>query len=514
MKKIPKKIITIIGCGASGIALFLLLVDLLIENKLQNKVKIFLIDKDSIATGGVAYHTEYACNLLNIPAIGMSIIHNNENHFYKWILHRQKEIKEEFPHFSLEPGEHFPRKLFSRYLKDTFHTALTIANRIGLQVSTMIDEVVDIEQKPEGYKLIFKKNKSLMTDYITLSVGGFETKICSSIDNLKNYFPSPYLKSKPLIEISKETDVFIIGTRLSAMDAILMLKSNQHFGKITCFSRNGQLPRVQGVYEMTEKPTIIHPNIIEKLTAFGKKNLKLNQILGLIRCEAEIQENKILDCKKIYKFYKNQRGLLKKEIELSINKIRPWQSALFKTNKMINSAWMKLNSEDQNLIYEKYLGYFLTYRSAMPVKTAIKIYDLMKKKQLAVLSSRLLPHFEPKNNKFIMPLSATKKIAADYVINATGISSDVSQSDQLLIKNLLKKEMITPHRLGGCEVDLKTLNAVQKNKEMNPSLFIMGAMTQGVHLSTSLLEHLVDCAFLIGHTILNRLTNGEKNNAS
>jgi uncharacterized NAD(P)/FAD-binding protein YdhS len=502
---IHKKTITIIGSSASGIAVFIQLIDLIINNKIHNKIKINIIDKYTIPTGGLAYETSYHCNLLNIPATGMSIVHNDKNHFYKWLLHNQHYIKELFNIDHLDPGNHFPRKLYGTYLKESFHTALTLARKVGIEVHTVVDEVIQSFKIQQGYKLLFKNNSCLLTDYFILCIGGFESHISQEFLHTDSYYSSPYSTNQPISTIPKNADVMIVGTRLSAIDSILMLKTNSHKGKIICISRHGQLPRVQGRYDDEQKPTILNEKMLDKLTHHGKTHLKLNQLLGLIRCEAELQENIILDCKKILNAYKNQRGLLKREIKLS-DAIRPWQAALFKVNKLANLAWLKLSESDQDIVYKKYLGHFLTYRSAMPLKTALKLYSYLKNKELFIFQNKLDITYNEKNKLYTAKVKNNiEEVKAPYLINATGISSNIAESYSPLIQTLLQNRLIKPNRFGGCNVDPLTLNVIDHNNKINNSIYAMGAITQGDHIATSLLEHLVDCSQVIAHSVLRNI---------
>lgn len=495
-----KKIITILGCGASGIAVFIQMVNLILFKKIQDRIKIIIIDKHAVPTGGLAYETSYDCNLLNIPATGMSIVEQDKNHFYHWILHHQYEIKNMFPDIKFNEGNHFPRKLYGIYLKESFESAINTSKKIGLEVDVIVDEVTEVQRNKENYNLIFKKNASVLTDYLIFCMGGFPTQLSEEVSQTSEYYTSPYSIAKPISKIPKTANVMIVGTRLSAIDSVLMLKANAHQGKIFCVSRNGQLPRVQGAHDNIQTPTILNEKIIKKLTHSGKKYLKLNQLLGLIRCEAEIQENIILDCKKIFNLYKNQKGLLRREIELSDNKIRPWQAALFKTNNLANKIWLHLSEEDQNRVYKNYLGHFLTYRSAMPFKTALKLYDYLKNKELSVFQSKSEIIYNAKKKLYSVEVDRkVDKIESSFLINATGISSNITTSNNMLMHNLLKNKLCEQHRLGGCNVNPNTLNIA------NTNMYVLGAITQGVHIATSLLEHLVSCSEVISNSIINRL---------
>jgi uncharacterized NAD(P)/FAD-binding protein YdhS len=57
--------------------------------------------------------------------------------------------------------------------------------------------------------------------------------------NRKNIFKS--LESENYSRIKSNDDVFIIGTGLSAVDAVLSLHNNRHTGKIYFFSTRGLL---------------------------------------------------------------------------------------------------------------------------------------------------------------------------------------------------------------------------------------------------------------------------------
>jgi len=69
-----------------------------------------------------------------------------------------------------------------------------------------------------------------------------ESEVCMDLRGMDNYFPSPW----PHPEVPAQASVAIIGTGLTAVDAVKQLYARGHKGKVVMVSRRGLLPTVKG----------------------------------------------------------------------------------------------------------------------------------------------------------------------------------------------------------------------------------------------------------------------------
>lgn len=489
--------IVIVGGGASGIALLANIVEKFIAANVSGW-EIIVVDKNKKIGPGLAYGASCDCNLLNTPAGTMGIYADRPQHFLDWLRENPKKWEEEFSYLTIGPFSTPPRRLYGIYLKEMALEIQVRAHHHGLNSQFIQDYVVDIDLNEEEGIVHLKQLPPLRAQFILFALGGFESSSFSHLHGKLGYFNSPYPENRILEEIPKYSPVSVIGSRLSAIDAILTLKSNGHQGHITCVSRQGMLPFVQGGHKDYCRKYLTREHF-ERLVASRNGKLGLMTILRFVAKEIALAEGKPFRWTTLPHTRCTAAQMLRYEIcQVGKQSIRPWQTVLHAVNDILSFTWEILSDEDREKVCNGLLGVFLTYRAAMPLENAEKIYRLIKRGELSILSGLQSVDYDEEQKCFCVVTKGSRgeqtRANTQFVINATGQSADVLKTNDPLIRCLVNKRIFIPHRFGGIQMCPHSLRLIHTDGERHPNVFILGSLACGVHLVTNLLEYIVRVA--------------------
>lgn len=235
LKKHPK--IAIIGGGASAV---------MILANMNIKAEIDVYDRAGCFARGVAYSTNRLCHLLNVPASQMSALVDDKDHFSHWVAAH-----------GYGPTDFVPRKLYGDYLQGLLDKSG--AHRITANVRSCKAVEGGYEIEGEFY------------DYAILATGNVRPLSPSIRTHPQNYFPDPWTLPHSL-KTSKS--IALIGSGLTAVDAILSLLDIGFSGAITIFSRRGLLPKVHTITQPWELKNVVPNMAPPQILKFLRVNLR------------------------------------------------------------------------------------------------------------------------------------------------------------------------------------------------------------------------------------------------
>ena len=484
--------IIIVGAGAAGTVFFANLVDKLISygNNFGN-VTIKIIESTGIFGPGIAYSTKYSCNLMNSPSTDLGIIQGNKSHFWTWVLKNEYELLKIFPELiNFNANTALPRALYGLYLKHVFDITVKKAIKSGINIVLIKDFVFNIIRYKGEYKLFLKNNKILLTNTICCCCGLGKKHQFPNFLKKKNYLSFPGIKEeKKIMSIPSDKDVIILGTRLSAIDCILMLKKNLHKGKIFLVSRTGGMPNVISKHtKLTCK--FLNEDTLLSITNQGTRKLSLQQLLSLIEKEYKYHEKKPIQINNLLLSKRAPFVNLRYNLIKTNDKIRLWQAALYSTNNVVDLAWQLLSYEGKQQFIKEYMGFFKSYRIAMPRQNAEKIYSLYRKKQLFAYSGMKNIKYINKKYYIFCDTSDNQPVISEYVIDATGLISQAINTASPLIKNMVENGLVTIDVFNSIKIYPKTLQAINKNGEKE-NIYFLGGLIQSSYIGASLMESIV-----------------------
>ncbi|APQ11038.1 hypothetical protein BJP27_05825 [Pseudomonas oryzihabitans] len=485
------KVITIVGSGASSVSLIdALLENLCLKNNIAPDLTIFLIDKRPQFGRGLAYADDTSTSLLNTRASFISPFSDKPGHFYNWLLQNKSIWEDDFPDVVLSPEAFLPRSLFGNYLTHMVQSLSKKAVEIGCRVITINDEAYRITFAHDGKVVVSTRaNLSFPSDHVVLSCGNGESIEYKIFENTPGFFSSPYPIKRTTRVIPKDARVAIIGSRLSAIDMAIGLKSGGHTGPITFHSRTGSLPGVRGI-QGRYKPKYLTPQLVqEHIHNHGK--LSLNELLDWTMKElAAAGQTGVPTIEELTKTCRQPAPLQYLEHEINSARIaRPWQAVLYATNSIMDLIWPAMPMEDK-LRFWPYMSWWLSHRVSIPIENAQKIYSLLKSGELNIVAGDLTLEALP-NSGFCIRVTDNGNIQEheyDTLVVATGTPRDPSLLDNELVQNMLAQGTAIADPFGGVQVSADRGSLRGSSGRFDDRITVLGELTSGTYFFTSALE--------------------------
>lgn len=461
---------------------FVALVRKLIEAGRAAGAVIHVFETTEKLGAGVAYSTPHDCHLLNMRAATMSVYAEDPGHFVRWLAGREKAE-------GFDGEGYVPRRLFASYLEEYYSEALGDARRAGIRVRTHRAAVSDCREDDHGVHVIAGIDHFLV-DYAFLCLGDLPSTEYLEFTKVPTYIHSMW-QGSGLDGIDPDGTVGIIGTSLTAVDALLLLRRSGHRGEITCYSRRRLLPRVQGprIEYTLRHITIGH---IEDLTLGFTRKLELDEVAELFRRELEDGLGLAIDWPRVLvsrdtSFAEN----LVRDIRLAENGQTLWYSILDATSEVIPHVWRAMSSAAREEFMTEHISIWSMFRHCMPLENARRLRDMTAVGAFTLKSGLKSVSWDEDAEIFRLEGEQEGRgfvREAKYLLNATGTGFSLERSDSSLIQNMLMRGAIRPHPLGGIDVDFETLRVVRRDGSRSAHVHYIGPLTRGVHFYTNSFE--------------------------
>ncbi len=431
--------ITIIGGGCSGT---LLLVQLI--KQAQSPISIILVHAGHQLTRGIAYSTDSYGHLLNVRTNRMSALPDDPKHFQNWILSKEEYAAWHIP----DLAERFmPRKIYGHYLEELLAESLKNIPA-STKVNIMNDEVLDIEQIKNGYKIILKNTEAFSTNHVALCTGH---QAPLSLPGKTKYSSSNAIAINPWAEINTQglntnEAVLIIGSSLTMADTVISLAEQNFNGSIYVISRHGQLP----LAHPSQRHEHSHP---KDFIPSSDLQLLYRQIKDRIR---ELTSSSTT-------WHEPVLEVLRPHTQRLWNQFPIQQKEQFLRH--LNHRWGRL-------------------RHRLPVEIYQFLHTKIKDKQLELIAGNIIS-IDEKNNVLEVIINdrttdEKRTLKVQRVINCTGPEANPEKSGNPLFRNLLKSGLIKacPMRLGfDATMDGKIIN---NSGRLTENFYTMGPGLRGI----------------------------------
>lgn len=383
--------IAIAGGGASGL--------LLASALLRAGAAVTVVEpREALGIGG-AYSTTCPLHLLNVPASNMSSRHDDPAHFVRWL-----ESQGEDP-----TGTRFvQRSVYGRYLRSIGEQLeCSPTGRFRHLRSTVCDTVLTAD----GVQVDCADGETLAADAFVVAVGNAEPAPWPRLDPTglasQRYFGSAWAAGAITPGAVDET-VVLLGTGLTAIDAVLGLRYNGHRGPIVMVSRRGLLPHEHRVFDSP-------PDAAPEATS-------VRELIEALRREARRPSS--------------ERG---------------WRGALDALRSQTNARWGSWDLDDQRRFVRHVLPYWNVHRHRLAPQAAKRIAELIAAGTLRMLAGRTDEiRTAPAGLQVPIRLRGTAEtllVSAGRVINCSGPENDVAKLPNPLLERLIERGYLVPHPL-------------------------------------------------------------------
>jgi uncharacterized NAD(P)/FAD-binding protein YdhS len=491
MKKLK---IAVVGGGSVGMAYFTQLIDEAVRQGLGAGLEVLIFESQQSTGPGYAYQADFECNLLNTRADAMSAVAGDKRHFIDWLKQHGAAHAGDFPDTVIDDHAFLPRSLFGRYLADHYQQALALARKHGIEVTRVASTVTDLIALSDRRPCIdTDSGTAYVVDRVILSVGNLPSTSFPTLHNRPGFFRSPYPTSSMVRDIPNTAPVCVLGTGLSSIDAVLSLVEAGHRGKIIMASRNGRLPSVRGNFNQSRTLSRLTREKIDGFCSANGGVLKLADVFTVLRQEIEEATGASIDLEQIMNAGAGIQDYISSEIAQASNAERLWQSVIYSTNCVIDYVWHRLSADDKRVFQSTFGSLWSSYRVSFPVKNAHKLHALLRADRVLVFGGVKQVLYNEASKVFETRIDDPSKgfrtvVESEYLINATGFSVDVEQSDVPLVRNLLRRRLARPNPFGGFELDFDTGKLVNAAGNIWPNVSVLGSLASGTYFWTNAMD--------------------------
>lgn len=484
--------LAIVGGGSTATSFLAQLISVLGDEAHDGSKRIIVFEPLAQVGPGEPYAADLPSNLLNIPAAKMSAFADDRGHFLRWIESSGPAILDKYGIERLETDAFLPRALFGEYLQDVWAELRHCAERLGIAVHRVPARVDDITLDSEGGDARLETPVGeFFARRIVLCNGNLPTVSYADLSGYHGYFNTPYPVIDLARKIGRKARVGIIGSSLSAIDAIVALKESGHTGRVIAVSRSGKLPAVRST---VASPVPIAPPTAQEITALadsGSQGLTLEAIFTFLSSRLDAA-GCALDLADILGQGDTAQEMLQYEIAASSAGPRSWQAVAISLNDTIEHAWRLMPETERRRFYTQWRSVWMTRRATFPMSNALKIQDYLADGSLEI-------HKGGRNMSILavadgfeirLPDSNGQPVSqhVDFVVNATGMSTDVATSQDTLVRSLLKRGIACADPYGGFQLHFDTGSLLDSKGRIVENIRVLGSLAAGTYFWTMSLD--------------------------
>jgi len=473
------KKIAIIGGGACGSAALIELIIQSINARLEQQISFVLIERSEKAGYGLAFGSKQRTHILNTQADLMGIYAHEPTHFAEWLKEHGGKYRSDVKSESDEENAYTSRLLYGHYVAEQLQETIKKAEEKHIKVERIEAEAFNINRlENEKLRIHLTNNDTTEVDEVLLAPGTPKPNTFKEFKDHLNYIDFPWPTKRLLERTGKKDHVGILGTSLSAIDTVMSLVDNGHTGKITMFSPDGMLPRVQPDENNIFERKYLTLSNIHKLKREHGKPPRAKELFRLFIKDIEEAEGKPVDWKSLNRDAKDPLPLLKYDIRIAEQGGDALLNMAYAMRYDTSTIWSWMSLHEQ-IIFSKWLGRHWTInRHAIPLYNAKRLVELIKKGQLEIIPQNNDVSFLKDKNCFKITTGQDGIFEVDQLVNATGSATKLEEMKNILIENLVKKQYLKPHPIGGAVINPHTMQCISENGGSH--IYAVGHLVNGM----------------------------------
>jgi uncharacterized NAD(P)/FAD-binding protein YdhS len=373
-----KNQVAVVGGGASG----LLTAFQLLAGSADSDLAVTVHEASGVLGRGVAYGTSDPRHLLNVRARHMSAYADVPSDLLDWARRAGRDP---------DPLGFLPRQEYAHYLQDTL--AAVADHRLTISAG----RVDDLVQVPGGFEL-HTRDRVARAGTVVLAYGNQAPQPLVAggvaLGELPGYLADPW-DLAAVRALPADAVVVLVGSGLTAVDLAITLLEDSPRRRAVMVSRHGLLPHAHIEQQSTGW---VSPMPAGELTADGLAEFVRGQV-------AAARRNGV-----------NWRNV--------VDGLRP-HTQLF---------WQRLSQEERRRFLSTYARLWEVRRHRMAPAVYDRINDYRKWGRLTVLAGGITGT-GTRGGRTLLRIG-TDDIAADAVVNSTGPLTDLTRTDDPLLRSL------------------------------------------------------------------------------
>ncbi|MFC5407919.1 FAD/NAD(P)-binding protein [Larkinella bovis] len=403
MKKNDLHHVAIIGAGAMGVAAFIALI------RHQAAKRITLIDP-KLPGQGIIYDCTDPELLCNTSVDLMAVLPVEFDDLLHYLYDQNQR--------HVMPSSFIPRCQAGTYVQDRFNYYLELAEGYGIEVKQVRDHALQIVRDNDGsYRIETNTEKIVQVSDVLVCNGYSRPRIPETLEPHiaePSICISPYPERNLIQKMSPHHRILILGSKLSAVDASLVLCRDNH--KVTMVSPSGELPAVRNHLIRSPKHLVEFAKSAALAIDYQSDTIEQKLIELVLNTIAEVAPGPLSEQ---IATEKDTIALLRKEIELAkMNKIH-WEHTVFALVGAVNQA---INPQDWQFVKkvkERYQGLLSRYVTAMPVENAHKLLRYMEEGCLKVCAGEVVG-IERNESHWLVRWRSGEVDSFDAIVSAIG----------------------------------------------------------------------------------------------
>lgn len=426
--------VSVVGGGASGV---LTAVNLLAADH-EQRLRVTVHEASGILGRGIAYGTSDPRHLLNVRARHMSAFPDVPSDLLDWAARTGRDV---------HPQGFLPRREYAGYLQDT------LAGVADHRLSVRAGRVEDLEQRPGGGYAVHATGgpqECSEADAVVLAYGNQRPRpLTVDGDELP---AAPWHVADPwdlarLHHLRPDATVVVVGSGLTAVDAVITLLGDHPRRRVVMVSRTGLLPRTHVAQLST---AWVSPVPTGRLTADG--------LAALVRDQVAAAAAQGVD----------------------------WRAVVDGLRAPTQDLWSRLDLAERRRFLATYAREWDVHRHRMAPEVAQTLARFEAEGRL-VRRTGGLDAVADRGERCEVRLGARgagpgddRPVVADAVVNCTGPMTDVTRSTDPLLLALRERGLVAPDPLYlglACTADGRVIDP---DGAVSAGLLVVGPPRKGV----------------------------------
>jgi uncharacterized NAD(P)/FAD-binding protein YdhS len=394
----------------------------------------------------------------------MSAFPDEPDHFLRWV--RERPEFEAVPLIDLR--ERFvPRQTYGDYLSFLAQKYLwTRATPVSARF--VIGQAVDVEPQDFGCRVRLADGSALDADRVVLATGNETPAALPGADELAGHpgwVGDPWQPWEERLP-DRHSTVVVLGTGLTAVDALITLRAIEWRGDIHAVSRHGWFPH--GHFRGIEYPEF--PPAGVDLATLG-----LDQLAALVGRHCAVL---------------NERNA---HPAIIVDKLRAHTQRI----------WSSFSTEERLAFAKHHAARWNVFRHRISPDIHAQLTHLQLTGQLRVRAAGI-DKLVASEGRIRVELTDGAALAGDVVINATGPSTRLTATSSVLLQNLLRRGLIAPDPTDMGVSVATDHTALTPAGDRSAWLLAIGPLLKGTYWETVAVPELRVQARRVAETVLDR----------